>query len=137
MSELREIMRRLNTKATRQPDQERPVDLQLLGVRSEQYLRELQRCTDAMLQYEWAWLEEHVQALRRSQLQPELMVSLGGEDNVKILISECVLFQLILQEEFGRRHLTPRGTTAPIVPSEEAWEITSLKVKQDWGIVPA
>jgi len=101
------------------------------------YRENLRGCNDAMLQYEWAWLEEHVQALRRNQLQPELMVSLGGEDNVKILISECVLFQLILQEEFGRRRLTPRGTSAPIVPSEEAWEITSLKVKQDWGIVPA
>jgi hypothetical protein len=101
------------------------------------YRENLHSCTDAMLQYEWAWLDEHVQALRRSQLQPEVMTSLGGEENVKILISECVLFQLILQEAFGRRHLSPLGSHAPIVPSEEAWEITSLKVKQDWGIVPA
>jgi hypothetical protein len=101
------------------------------------YRDNLHHCNDAMLQYEWAWLEEHVQALRRSQLQPEVMTSLGGVENVKILISECVLFQLILQEEFGRRHLSPLGSHASIVPSEEAWEITSLKVKQDWGIVPA
>jgi hypothetical protein len=41
------------------------------------YRDNLHRCSDAMLQYEWAWLEEHVQALRRSQLQPELMRNLG------------------------------------------------------------
>jgi len=101
------------------------------------YRENLRSSSDAMLQYEWAWLEEHVQALRRSHLQPELIRSLGGEANVKILISECVLFQLILQAEFGRRHLAPLGSAAAIVPTEEAWEITSLKVKQDWGIVPA
>jgi hypothetical protein len=101
------------------------------------YRDNLQRCTEPMLQYEWAWLRERLAALRSCQTDASLLSRLGGIENVNLLVSECVLFQLLLQEEFSRRRLTPRAVEAPLVPSEEAWEITSLKVKQDWGIVPA
>jgi len=101
------------------------------------YRENLERCTEPMLQYEWAWLRERLAALRSCQGDPALVGRLGGIDHVNLLISEAVLFQLLLQEEFSRRGFTPRAVEAPLVPSEEAWEITSLQVKQDWGIVPA
>lgn len=90
-----------------------------------------------MVQYEWVWLDEHLQGLRLGQLHPERMSNLGGAGHVYILISECVLFQLILRQELSQRNLIPLRTHAPMVPSEEAWESTSVQVKQECGIVPA
>jgi hypothetical protein len=101
------------------------------------YRENLQRCSEPMLQYEWVWVEEHLRELRRAQVDAELSRRLGGRENVNILISECVMAQLILQEEFSRRRLRPKPDHGAVVPSEEAWEITSLRVKQEWGIVPA
>ncbi len=101
------------------------------------YRENLQRCSEPMLQYEWAWLKQQLDVLRRSRFQPQMLHSLGGEEPMRILTSECVLFQLILQQEFARRQLTPHPCPASIVPSEEAWEITSQQVKEEWGIVPA
>jgi hypothetical protein len=91
-----------------------------------------------MLQYEWAWLSENLQRLRDWQSQPQEEDPHSGEiHHLNTLISECVLFQLLLQEEFSRRGLQPRPSHPAVVPSEEAWEITSLQVKRDWGIEPA
>jgi hypothetical protein len=47
-----------------------------------------------------------------------------------------VLFQLLLQNEFARRGLTPEEPRGPVVAAEEAWEITSVQVKREWGILP-
>lgn len=100
------------------------------------YRENLRSSSDAMLQYEWAWLHENLQRLRHWRHQPGEEPRAYDVLHLNTLISECVLFQLLLQEEFSRRGLRPRSTHPPVIPSEEAWEITSLQVKRDWGIVP-
>ena len=52
-------------------------------------------------------------------------------------MSQSVLFQLLLQNEFARRGLAPVERHGPVVAAEEAWEITSVQVKREWGILPA
>ncbi len=101
------------------------------------YRENLARCSDPMLQYERAWLQEQLRALRNVQGQPAQMARLGGEERLNGLVSQSVLFQLLLQNEFARRGLEPREPPAPVVAAEEAWEITSVQVKRDWGILPA
>ena len=65
-----------------------------------------------------------------------LMARVGGEDRLRALVSQSVLFQLLLQNEFARRGLTPEEPRGPVVAAEEAWEITSVQVKREWGILP-
>ncbi|KEF42294.1 MAG: hypothetical protein ER33_06325 [Cyanobium sp. CACIAM 14] len=100
------------------------------------YRENLVRCSDPMLQYEWAWLQQQQRVLRDFQGQPEMMARLGGEQRLNGLVSQSVLFQLLLQNEFARRGLEPRESPGPVVAAEEAWEITSVQVKREWGILP-
>jgi hypothetical protein len=90
-----------------------------------------------MLQYERVWLQEQLRALRDCQGHPVLMARAGGEQRLNALVSQTVLFQLLLQNEFARRGLEPLDPPGPVVPAEEAWEITSEQVKRDWGILSA
>jgi hypothetical protein len=101
------------------------------------YRENLARCSDAMLQYERVWLQEQLRALRACREEPLKMARVGGEERLNALVSQTVLFQLLLQNEFARRRLEPLEPPGPVVPAEEAWEITSEQVKSLWGIVPA
>ncbi|WP_216902585.1 hypothetical protein [Synechococcus sp. CCY 9618] len=101
------------------------------------YRENLARCSDPMLQYERVWLQEQLRALRDCQGHPVLMARLGGEQRLNVLVSQSVLFQLLLQNEFARRGLEPLDPPGPVVAAEEAWEITSVQVKREWGILPA
>jgi hypothetical protein len=101
------------------------------------YRENLQVCNDAMLHYEWAWLHGRIDALERFLVQE----SLGMTDD-RILLQRCEqmlresqLFRTLLIEEFSSRGLHHSPPPAEVVASEEAWEITSQKVKQDWGIL--
>ncbi|MEA5391767.1 hypothetical protein VB738_10920 [Cyanobium gracile UHCC 0139] len=100
------------------------------------YRENLSRCSDAMLQYERVWLQQQLRALRDCEGHPVLMARVGGEDRLRGLVSQSVLFQLLLQNEFARRGLTPEEPRGPVVAAEEAWEITSVQVKREWGILP-
>lgn len=101
------------------------------------YRENLSRCSDAMLQYEWVWLQQQLRALRDGQGHPVLMERVGGEERLHGLVSQSVLFQLLLQNEFARRGLAPEAARGPVVAAEEAWEITSVQVKRQWGILPS
>ena len=101
------------------------------------YRENLSRCSDAMLQYERVWLQQQLRALRDCQGHPVLMARVGGEGRLNGLVSQGVLFQLLLQNEFARRGLAPLERHGPVVAAEEAWEITSVQVKREWGILPA
>jgi len=101
------------------------------------YRENLARASDAMLQYERVWMQQQLRALRDCQGHPALMAQVGGEARLHALISQSVLFQLLLQNEFARRGLIPVETEGPVVAAEEAWEITSVQVKRAWGILPA
>ena len=100
------------------------------------YRENLSRCSEAMLQYERVWLQQQLRALRDCEGHPVLMARVGGEDRLRALVSQSVLFQLLLQNEFARRGLTPEEPRGPVVAAEEAWEITSVQVKREWGILP-
>jgi hypothetical protein len=101
------------------------------------YRENLARCSDPMLQYEWVWLQEQLRCLQECRQRPEQMERLGGEARLNVLVSQSVLFQLLLQNEFGRRGLKPLAAHGAVVAAEEAWEITSVQVKREWGILPA
>ena len=100
------------------------------------YRENLSRCSEAMLQYERVWLQQQLRALRDCEGHQVLMARVGGEDRLRALVSQSVLFQLLLQNEFARRGLTPEEPRGPVVAAEEAWEITSVQVKREWGILP-
>lgn len=100
------------------------------------YRENLSRCSEAMLQYERVWLQQQLRALRDCEGHPVLMARVGGEDRLRALVSQSVLFQLLLQNEFARRGLTPEEPRGPVVAAEEAWEITSVQVKLEWWILP-
>ena len=100
------------------------------------YRENLSRCSEAMLQYERVWLQQQLRALRDCEGHPVLMARVGGEDRLRALVSQSVLFQLLLHNEFARRGLTPEEPRGPVVAAEEALEITSVRVKREWGILP-
>jgi hypothetical protein len=107
-----------------------------LGCHASWYRENLSHCSEAMLQYEWAWMNGRIAALRHCRAGEGGELACPPEPRLDGLLSESQLFRTLLLQEFasrGLRPLPPRGT---VVPSEEAWEITSASVRQEWGIQP-
>jgi hypothetical protein len=110
-----------------------------LGCHATWYRENLSHCSEAMLQYEWAWMNGRIDALehcRHEEGSPAGDQDTGPEAaRLADLLSESQLFLTLLLREFAGRGLRPSAAKGTVIPSEEAWEITSLQVKQDWGIV--
>jgi hypothetical protein len=107
-----------------------------LGCHASWYRENLSQCTEAMLQYEWAWMSGRLAALRHCRSGEGDELACPPEPRLEGLLRESQLFRTLLLQEFasrGLRPLPPRGT---VVASEEAWEITSASVRQEWGIQP-
>jgi hypothetical protein len=107
-----------------------------LGCHANWYRENLGHCSEPMLQYEWAWMNGRIAALRHCRAGEGGELVCPPESRLEGLLSESQVFRTLLMQEFasrGLRPLPPRGT---VVPSEEAWEITSLSVRQEWGIQP-
>jgi hypothetical protein len=107
-----------------------------LGCHASWYRENLGHCSEPMLQYEWAWMNGRIAALRHCRAGSDDALACPPEPRVEGLLTESQLFRTLLLQEFasrGLRPLPPRGT---VVPSEEAWEITSTSVRQEWGIQP-
>lgn len=108
-----------------------------LGCHASWYRENLSHCSEAMLQYEWAWMNGRLAALRHCRAsEGSELAACPPEPRLDGLLSESQLFRTLLLQEFasrGLRPLPPRGT---VVASEEAWEITSASVRQEWGIEP-
>jgi hypothetical protein len=51
------------------------------------------------------------------------------------MLSESQLFRTLLLQEISSRGLTPLPPQGEVIASEEAWEITSNTVRQEWGIL--
>jgi len=111
----------------------------VLGCHAAWYRENLSHCSEPMLQYEWAWMNAHIDALeqfRCDALGHEGVHASGPRDaQLAAHLSESPLFLTLLLREFACRGLRPSPVKATVIPSEEAWEITSLQVKQEWGIV--
>jgi hypothetical protein len=107
-----------------------------LGCHASWYRENLSHCSEAMLQYEWAWMNGRIAALRHCRAGEGADLACPPEPRLEVLLGESQLFHTLLLQEFasrGLRPLPPRGT---VVASEEAWEITSASVRQEWGIQP-
>jgi hypothetical protein len=90
-----------------------------------------------MLHYEWAWLHGRIDALEHfvGRERRNHAAASDAVQRCEQMLSESGLFRTLLEEEFTARGLQPSAPRADVVPSEEAWEITSQKVKEDWGIL--
>ena len=137
MSYLREIMQRLNEGHAGTADQQvaaavPPGPLQQAHLAD--YVEKLAGCTPAMLQYEWAWLEEHIEGLELCGRQPEMAATAGGAAHVQRLLAESRQFQELLMQEMEQREVRPPLHRHTLVPTEHSWELTNPDIRRQWGI---
>jgi hypothetical protein len=107
-----------------------------LGCHASWYRENLSHSSEAMLQYEWAWMNGRIAALRHCRAGEGGELACPPELRLEGLLSESQLFRTLLLQEFASRGLRPQPPRGTVVPSEEAWEITSASVRQEWGIQP-
>jgi hypothetical protein len=141
MSYLREIMNRLRERSgASQSGHEppampySPLSERVLEEHLQTYREHLQACSDAMLPYEWAWLEDHLATLQLSSGQGAMQKVLGGPQRVADLLRETQCFQAEVRGELSRRGLEPGNRTAPLAAQEHAWELSNPAIRQEWGI---
>jgi len=131
MSYLRQIMQRLQSRSVPLPE---PADAGgLLEEHLEAYRANLERCSDAMLQYEWAWLEQHLETLELCAVDPGMLASLGGVNRLHRLLEESRRFQDLLERRLADRGLEVARHRAGIIASEHAWELTDSSLRRAWG----
>jgi len=134
MSTLRQIMQRLAEAESKQGKGSLTDFSELLKCHVDEYQSKLESCTPAMLQYEWTWLNEHIQALELCLAQPAMCHEIGGITRVEVLVEESKQFRIALVEMFHQRMIHPARHPHPINPIEHAWELSENRIKQAWGI---
>jgi hypothetical protein len=134
MSYLREIMQRLRARHNDQEEVDPPQATSLLEAHLDHYRLQLQRCGSAMLQYEWAWMEEHINSLELCLTQPGMVSTAGGAARVQALLAESHRFQELLEDQFTTRGLIPSRHRAAVVATEHAWELSQEQTRRLWGI---
>lgn len=144
MSYLREIMNRLRERSEASESGHEPpavpyspLSQRVLEEHLQTYRERLQACSDAMLPYEWAWLEDHLATLELSSGQEAMQKVLGGPQRVADLLRETHCFQAEVRGELSRRGLEPGNRTAPLAAQEHAWELSNPAIRLEWGIEPA
>ena len=133
MSYLRQIMQRLHDRSTATPQGESGEAPARLEEHLELYGARLQACSDAMLQYEAAWLELHIETLELCGSQPTMLASAGGGERVEALLQESLCFRQRLELCRQQRGLEGAGVRAAVVASEHAWELTDPALRRAWG----
>lgn len=136
MSYLREIMQRL-TAAQAAAAEAAPAEVPahpLLGLHSRQYAEQLAACSEAMLHYELAWLEQHREALELCRVNPEMLQVAGGERHLAQMLEETEQFEALLAAEIDRRGLAPDPHRHTVVANEHAWELSHAAICEAWGI---
>lgn len=140
MSYLREIMQRLTETRSGEARGPAPAGGEDPGPRLEEHLRayeeRLGRCTPAMLRYEWAWLEEHIEALELCLSQPEMVSTAGGSARVQVLLAESGRFRERLRQCMEERSVETALHRGTLVSTEHAWELTHPAIRAQWGIDP-
>jgi hypothetical protein len=136
MSNLRRIMQQLadaqgHPQATEASENEYSVEIPDLHI--QEYQSQLERCSKGMLQYEWAWLEEHMEDLKLCLVQTEMLKVLGGKAQVERLLLESKKCQDLLKFTMGERSLRPAFHSHAIISSEHAWEVSQDNVKKAWN----
>ena len=136
MSYLREIMQRL-TAAQAQSGQVGEAEAPgnpLLGLHSQQYADQLAACSEGMLRYELAWLEQHREALELCRVNPDMLQVAGGERHLQQMLEETEQFEALLEQEIERRGLAPDPHRHTVVANEHAWELSHAAICEAWGI---
>ncbi|WP_157665281.1 hypothetical protein [Cyanobium sp. NIES-981] len=98
---------------------------------------ELEHCTDAMLQYEWAWLERHREDLEQCRFNPTMLEATGGRAHLEALIAQASQYAAQLEEIFSRKGLMPCQHSHSVAPAEHAWELSNQGLREQWGITPS
>lgn len=132
MSYLREIMQRLNARHAQQ-DSPPESDPGRLEAHLSHYRDRLLACTPPMLQYERAWLEEHIASLELCRADPAMAKTAGGVARVTALLEESRRFQELLESRVRELGLEPLRRRAAVVPSEHAWELSPPDLRRQWG----
>jgi hypothetical protein len=137
MSNLRKIMQRL-AESQERGMLNRAYDKQqfseMVKYLVDEYISKLEECTPAMLQYEWCWLQEHIETLELCLAHPAMCEEIGGLARARELLEESRGFQQALEDVFRRRMIHPMNAAHPVVANEHAWEISQESIKKDWGI---
>lgn len=125
MSYLREIMQKLGASQPPQP-----------ALQVSHYRGRLVGCNEAMLLYEWAWLQQHLEDLQLCAGNPAMLEVAGGQRHLEALLSAAEACRQELREAFSSRGLTPRRLPHTLAPSEHAWEVTHPGIRSQWGLDP-
>lgn len=137
MSTLRDIMQKLVEAQANQSTFRGKLSgsfSELIKYHVDDYQGKLESCSKAMLQYEWAWLRDHIQTLELCIAHPEMSKELGGGLHTEAMLEECHQFRDVLEEMFHRRMLHPNNLSLPINSGEHAWELSQESIKKAWGI---
>jgi hypothetical protein len=137
MSYLREIMQRIHARHEAPPQEQPTPDEARLTAHLADYRQRLLGCSPAMLQYEWAWLEEHLATLELTGSRPEMARAAGGPARVQALLEESRRFQELLDQQFQERGLSPSLHRATVISGEHSWELTRPEILTAWGITPS
>jgi hypothetical protein len=132
MSYLRQIMRRLHDRSAADPP-EGPGEPARLEEHLEAYAARLRDCSDAMLDYEAAWLERHIETLELCARQPAMLASVGGAVRVERLLQESRRFRQLLEQCRQERGLAEARPRAAVVATEHAWELSDPSLRRAWG----
>ena len=124
MSYLREIMQRLNADSAGQAAGQAAGADPWLGLHSQHYAEQLSACSEAMLRYELAWLEQHRETLELCRVQPDMLQVAGGERHLQQMLQESEQFEQLLEAEIARRGLSPDPHRHAVVANEHAWELS-------------
>jgi hypothetical protein len=133
MSYLRQIMQRLHDRSTPMPPGARGEAPGRLDEHLALYASRLDGCSNAMLQYEAAWLEQHIETLELCGRQPTMLASAGGAERVEALLQESLCFRERLDRCRRQRGVEGQGVRAAVVASEHAWELSDPALRRAWG----
>ena len=134
MSNLRQIMQRLAEAESKKGKGTLADFSELLKCHVDEYQSKLESGTPAMLQYEWAWLNEHIQALELCLSQLTMSNEIGGLLHVEVLLEESKQFQFVLEDMFHTRMIHPSVQHHPVNPGEHAWELSHQGLRETWGL---
>jgi hypothetical protein len=88
MSNLRRIMQKIadaQNHSQQIPSSMNGDSVQISEPHLQDYTSKIEQCSEGMLRYEWAWLEEHIEDLELCLVQPEMLKILGGTIQVERL----------------------------------------------------
>jgi len=145
MSYLRQIMQRLNARAaatalsaTSSPpaaggEASATAPSPLLERHLADYDAHLAACSPAMLQYEWAWIEQHLDTLTLARTTPAMLEAAGGPAHLEVLLEESRRFRALLEKRIAAGGLIPASHRHTVLATEHAWELTHPDLRRQWG----